>query len=34
MKDGKSSVKKGQKNSKDDCIKEAIDNCPTGSISM
>lgn len=34
IKDGKSFVKKGQGNLKEECLKEAVDNCPTGSISM
>lgn len=33
MKDGKSSVKKGQENSKAECVKVAIQGCPVGAIS-
>jgi len=33
LKDGKSQVKKGQGKSKAPCVKEAIDKCPSNSIS-
>ncbi len=33
LKNGKSTVKKGQENSKAECVLEAIDGCPTGAIS-
>ena len=33
IKEGKSHVKKGQENSTAECISEAIEGCPTNSIS-
>ena len=33
MKDGKAYVKAGQENSKEDCVKEAIEACPVDAIS-
>ncbi len=30
---GKAQVKNGQENSKEDCVKEAIESCPTQAIS-
>lgn len=32
MKDGKSYVKKGKESSGAPCVKEAVDSCPTNSI--
>ncbi len=32
LKEGKAFVKKGQENSKESCVKEAVEGCPTNSI--
>ena len=32
LKNGKSSIKKGQENSKSACVKEAIEGCPVQAI--
>lgn len=34
MKDGKSVVKAGKKNSKEPCVKEAAESCPVQAISV
>lgn len=34
LKEGRSYVKKGQENSKADCVKEAADSCPTNAIKV
>ena len=34
IKDGKSYIKKGKENSQSPCIKQAIESCPTNSITL
>lgn len=33
LKEGKSTIKKGQENSEVECVQQAIEGCPTGAIS-